>query len=178
VNRPSGPGPQAGNSDNPLIEIPLSPWLAWQAARELQRAGIPYEQLPDGTIRTLEAGQPILDMIMAQHGQQRAGGLAGLDLLRRSQQNRRRAADAVGFALSLAAVGWILTQSGGWSDRLGLGGVGRGAVILIAGLVLTLFVSEIVIGARDPRRRLFVVGMMGLFAVGAMWFIGRGMGVF
>lgn len=154
-----------------MIAFDVQPWHAGTLTARLDGERIPYD-LRGNTLITYKAAEALISEVVPQRG------LSRWDLLSRQQGNRRTVTDAIGFILSLSAVVAILTQSGPWSARLGLGDMGRAVLILVVGLVVTLFVSEMIIGARDPRRWMFVSGMMGLFIAGAMWFIGKSMGVF
>lgn len=166
---------QTPTPDNPTITVQLPPWLAWQAARALAAAGIPHDQAPDGTITTMEAGQAVIDDVLARHGQARQ-----FDPLRRQRANRSLPTDALGFALALAVVGLVIWQSApvaAVAASVGLDpDLARGAAIAVAGLGGTMLISEGLLGG-DGRRWLFVVGMCGLFGTAAFYFIMRSLGV-
>lgn len=154
--------------------------LGW-LVRELNALGLPYEVQRSGggyQVYTSEAARPVAEKVVNYTPQPVRRG--GLDLLCRQPQNRRRSTDAMGFALALMVVGIVVTQAGSFLPLvagLGLGGdMGRGALVLVIGLAVTLGISELVIGP-DPRRWLFILGMMGLFGTAAVWFVARGMGV-
>jgi hypothetical protein len=172
--------PQA--DDSPVIEMSVPPNRVRWLCSQLDAAGLPYEMDAAGNLRTLDAAQPIIDQVLGYQSP-RPGqfGGGGLDLLRRQPQNRSRATDAAGFVGSLLVVGTIVVQSSrvaAWAGDMGLNpDVTRGWVILVAGLAVTYFVSEIVIGRGDSRRWLFVLGMLGLFVAAAWWFLAHGMGV-
>ncbi len=153
---------------NATITVVLPPWLASQAAQALQAERIPYDLAPNGAITTLEAAAPIIEMIQARHQPQRQQR-PGLDLLSRQPANRSLATDAIGFAGALTVVYGVVSQSARIADP-----TARGVAILIAGILITLLISELVL--RDRRRGLFIVGMIGLFTAAAMWFVLHGMG--
>lgn len=165
---------RAPAADTQTITVTLPPWLAWQAAQELQRAGLPFQQAPDGTITTLEAGAAILDMVQQRSQAQRpqARRTGGWDLLSRRPENRSRLTDALGFAVSLAVVYGVISQSAVIPNPNA-----RAIAILVGGILITLLISEIVIGKSDPRRWLFVFGMFCMFGAGAIYAILHGMGV-
>lgn len=172
-----------GMDDGPVIlAVQVQPQRVGWLVRELEAAGLPYEVKRAGgayQVYTSEAARPLAQKVV-NYTPQRNWGRGGFDLLCRQPQNRRRSTDAMGFVLALMVVGIVITQAGAFLPLvagLGLtGNMGRAVLVLVVGLSVTLGISELVIGP-DPRRWLFILGMMGLFAAAATWFIGKGMGV-
>jgi hypothetical protein len=158
--------------EDTVITVRVPPQrLRWLAA-ELREAGIPFqvERVDDGYhVQTYEAAAPQLQRVL--NPQRRGRGF-----VERLPVGWR----AVGFALSLAAVGAVYALSAGLAPAAAGAGLNpdlmRGAVILAAGVGLTLFVSETAMRG-DGRRGLFIFGMVGLFVVVAGWFLAVGAGL-
>ena len=174
---------RTGSSGPVILAVQVQPQRLGWLLRELEAAGLPYEVQRAGTayhVYTSEAARPVAEKVVNYTPQQQWARRGGLDLLSRQPQNRSRGMDAAGFVLALLVVAVIVTQAGAFLPLvagLGLAGdMGRGVLVLVSGLAVTLGISELVIGP-DPRRWLFVLGMMGLFGTAAVWFIAKGMGV-
>ncbi len=173
-----------GMEEGPVIlAVTVQPQRLGWLLRELNAAGLPYEVQRAGgayQVYTAEAARPVAEKVVNYTPQPRTPRRGGLDLLCRQPQNRRRSSDAMGFVLALLVVGIVITQAGAFLPLvagLGLAGdMGRGVLVLVSGLAVTLGISELVIGP-DPRRWLFILGMMGLFGTAAVWFIAKGMGI-
>jgi hypothetical protein len=170
----------ASAADNTTITVPVPPQRLRWLMSQLDAAGIPFDLDAGGNVTTLEAAQPIIDQVLGHQSRAQFGG-GGFDLLSRQPQNRSFATDAIGFALALLAVWGVISQSARvaeWAAAAGLNpDTTRGVAISAAGLVVTLLISEIVIGRGDSRRWLFVLGMLGLFVAATWWFVAHGMGV-
>jgi hypothetical protein len=170
-------------NDNATITVPVPPWRLRWLMSQLDAAGIPFDLDAAGNLTTMEAGQPIIDQVLGYQSQRPQFGAerGGFDLLSRRPGNRSTATDALGFVLALGVVYAVVTQSArmaAWAGGLGLNpDTTRAAAIIVAGLVVTLLISERVIGPRDRRRWLFVAGMMGLFVAAAWWFACKAWGI-
>lgn len=158
-----------------MMAIQVQPRLQGQMSALLDQHSIPYQWRGD-VIVTYQSAGPLIDQVVGPQP-----GLASLDLLRRQVGHRSRVTDTIGFVLALTAVAVVVTQSSRVGSAAGAIGIdpdtAHGVTILVAGAVGTWLISTMIIGPRDPRRWLFVLGMIGLFVAAAAWYVAHGMGV-
>lgn len=165
------------NNDSELIRVDVEPQQIRPLAYELNRERIPFQVYQDArtqqySVETHQAAEPILQQVL--------GAVRRADLFDRQPQHRNDVSDALGFLLSFMVLGVIIYQSARvavWADAAGVNGdITRGIVILVVGIISTLFWSEVLMG-NDKRRYLFKQGMFGLYLVAGAWFVLHGMGV-
>jgi hypothetical protein len=165
------------NDDMALITVPVPPQRLRWLASEMDASGIPYRIQQDRqtqaySVETYQMAQPILQRVLATTEQ--------WDVFDRKPENRSRIGDAMGFFISLVALGTIVNQSGMIADMAagaGINGdVARGAAILAVGVTVTMVWSEVFMH-HDKRRGIFRESMIALFVVAGMWFILSGMGM-
>jgi hypothetical protein len=161
-----------------MITVPVPPQHAWRVAMALDNERIDYHyDKIHGTITTYAAAQVVIDDALGQQG---GGMVAGWDPFRRLPQNRSRSTDALGFVFSLAIVGGVIVLSGRLAELAASVGANgdlvRGVGILLAGAVVVRLLVQFGL-RRDPRRHMFVQGMMGLFLAAALWYICVGVGL-
>jgi hypothetical protein len=163
--------------DMALITVPVPPQRLRWLASELDASGIPYRIQQDRqtqaySVQTHQVAQPILQQVL--------GTTERWDVFDRKPENRDKLGDAMGFFISLVALGTIVNQSGAIAEMAagaGINGdVARGVAILAAGVTITLVWSELFMH-HDRRRGMFRDSMIALFLVAGAWFILTGMGL-
>lgn len=161
-------------ADNQTITVPVPPQRLRWLCSELDANGIPYrldaDPLGNSNLTTLDAAQPIIDHVLGYQPANR--GLSKFDLAARQPGHRSRLTDSLGLIIALGLVGLVVAQSGHITGDP----TTRAMLIGVVGLGVTFLISELVLG-NDPRRWLFVLGMMGLFGTAVFYFVMRAMGV-
>lgn len=168
--------------DQEIVITPIPAQRLGWVRRELEQAGAGHyvERTSAGyNVHTYTNGAPIAQRVAGYTPQSSDGG--GWDLMRRQRANRSRTTDALGFVFSLGLVGAVLYAAGAMADVLSSAGIDPDAaqalIVPALGMAVTLVVSELVIGASDNRRWMFIAGMGGLFLAAAMWFGGNAAGL-